>query len=210
MQILDESTLMIILTEEDLKRKSIDLDRMSDDDFQSILEKLLILAKIDLGFETRDSFLEIEVVECSDGIVITVIKESTRPRKLKSERSNEKLNFNRQVPKSKSLNKSVASKQDEYTTITFEFQNPDSLMNSIKQLKGVESRKKIPINQSDIYLMNKKYYLVINIPERSKKLYNSLLLEYGRKVNNLVKYKLIEYGNMLYGKTAINDIGKIS
>ena len=39
MQILDESTLMIILTEEDLKRKSIDLDRMSDDDFQSILEK---------------------------------------------------------------------------------------------------------------------------------------------------------------------------
>lgn len=210
MQILDDSTLMIILTEEDLKKKSIDLDKIHNEDFQNILEKLLILAKIDLGFETGNSFLEIEVVECSDGIVITVIKNASLPKKLKSERSNKKLNFNRQVPKNKSANKTAPNNQDKYTTIVFEFKNPDSLMNSIKQLKGVENRKKALINQSDIYLMNKKYYLVIKTQERNKSLYSSLLLEYGSKVNDLVKYKLIEYGNILYKKTAISDIGKIS
>lgn len=203
MQLLDESTLMIILNSEDMKKKSIKLNKLDDNELEYILDGLLLLAKIDLGFETKDSYLEIEIIECSDGIVITVYKLPSKPKKLKLANQDERINFRNHFSKSQMESKMVKPKTKNSGITIFEFKDPESLFLSLEHLKALESREKIVISKSDIYKMDNKYYLISETNIKNKTLNRAVLSEYGNFMNSDLKYRLNEYGTLLYSQNAI-------
>lgn len=201
MQLLDEFTLIIILSNEDLKEKSFDLNEMSSDKFQELFDKLLLLAKIELGFNIKNSNIKVEVLECSDGIVITIYKVREAYKKIQAVKSDHKD----KEAKSKVFQKNSPL----YTTLTYEFSDLELLFKSIMLLQELKSRKKINISQSDIFIMDKKYYLVLQTDKKNIRLNNAIISEYGKLIKANEKHRLIEYGKVLYKKTAIQDIFRV-
>lgn len=200
---LDENKIRIFLNMEDLSEKNIDVHTFMSNSMetQDLFLDMLDKAESELGFNTKNYKLIIEALASSDGnFVLTVTRISP------SEAGTSKKSKKMVKTKIKSVSPNKISSIARFNTFDdfceFCTYASNNIALPIEKLKS-----------SILVSYNDNYYLVIknlNMPIKSLKSFYSSLSEFGVYLKNadLVERKIMEYGNVIFKKDAINECVK--
>lgn len=189
---LTENKIRIIVNTYDLELENLNINNLTVTTLedQSFFIKLLEKAKKEVGFETDGSKLLIEIFISNDEfLVFTITKYSIYKKK--------KPVIKRKMP-------SVSK-----TTLIYKFEDFEefcifcSCINKYKNFNIKLLSKNI-----DLYNYHDTYYLIIkkiNTSYENKIIFYSLISEFSKSVSfsNAFENKLIEYGNLIIKKNAI-------
>ena len=193
---LNENKIRITLNLEDLKENNIDLHSFmsSSIESQDLFYDMLDRAEQEIGFNTKNYKLMIEVLAVPEGkFILTVTRfapEKEEKKKLNAKRKNIK-------PENK-LSIYMFNSFDDY----IEFCNYIN--------KSVDKNTYTKLKISSLYQYNSKYYLCIAINNDNLNFLKSIhcsIIEFGTYIINsdLYERKLIEYGNLVFKADAINE-----
>lgn len=198
---ITENKLRITFSLEDLSENNIDFHSFmaNSDETQALFLDMLEKAEKEIGFVTKDYKLMVEVLATSDGHFILTVTRSlpehlkNAPRKLKGKKKGLTI-FN--------------------NSAIYCFNDFEDICNACATLD--DSFIKLvnkSLHKSKLYLLNNKYYLVLNIitnNEHIKKLY-CLLSEFSNSYqtySSTFETRLIEYGKVIIENKTFTKINK--
>lgn len=193
---INDNKLKIVLTKQDLIDKNIDIHTLNPNSIESQDLFFDILQEIEFhyGFDMGNSQILLEGVSTSNGgMILTVTKNPAHTHEsMKS------------MPKLKARKKQTS---DNTKDLVYMFEDFDNLLEFASRLK-----KHTIKYQNSLYEYNGNYYLVLSCNNDNQEIYKNLLFiisDYATFIsNNFIKNKLVEYGNVIIEKNAINQLKK--
>lgn len=194
---LTENKIQIIINPADLESGNLNVSHLTTTTIQehAFFTKILEKAKQEVGFETEGCKLLIEIFSSNDEFLIFTITKYTSLEKKKPVAK-------RKIPNTSDNN--LIYKFDSFE----EFCEFCSCINTFKNFNIRLLSKKI-----DLYFYQNTYYLLIKNINNSyvnKKVLYSLISEFSipMSFSSAFENKLIEYGNIIIRKNAIEQVNK--
>lgn len=194
---LNENKIRVFLNLDDLKEKNIDLHTFMSNSIESqdLFMEMLNKAETDFGFKTRNYKLIIEALASSEGSFVFTIT------RLKPENSSKSV-----LPKAKRQ----SIKPNKLLSI-YSFNSFDDFCECCNYIKTSPLSKLLPkLKNSSLIKYKDTYYLVMHnlrfsIADLKRVTY--LISEFSSKSKNdeLLERKLLEYGDFIFQKNAINN-----
>jgi adapter protein MecA 1/2 len=218
---IDESTIKIVLTEEELQERGIKQDEIwrNRDKGETLFVDMMEEAYQKERFEA-DGPLWIEAHMHDYGVEIFVTKGNTNRIKLSEAGSSEQpaLGLNDKGGDHSKMNHDMFSSQLQNPSVAADRKTQSQhavYHSSVYKFKDIENviqlahRLPLPFFDSQLYSFDNYYYLVVKYPEsrlmKGKDWVESLILEYGERGHTSI-HRLDEYGNSILADNAIATI----
>ena len=201
---LTENKIRVIINFEDLDQKDIDLHSIMTTSLenQGLFLKILAKAKKEVGFNTENCKLLIEAFSTPDGTFVFTI---TKYKAVENDDMPYNNNFSQKklTVKRKSINLTKSNVIYNFNSFD-EFCNFCICINNFKSFNVNKFSKDI-----SLYLYNDTYYLIIsniNLNYEHINIFYSVISEFAKVFSNSegFKNKLLEHGNVIIKKNAIN------
>lgn len=191
---ITENKIRIILNNDDLRAKNIDLHSLMSNSIESqtLFVDMLDEAEKTLGFYTKDSKILVEALASSDGhfvFTITKVEENTPKRKgVKIKRKTAKTSYKKAI---------------------YKFETFDEFCSFCSYIKSSKLNKLSGFAKNTIlYLYNNTYFLIIidiNLNYPKLKNFYAAISEFAKHIDysKCFESKLVEYGKPLMKRNAI-------
>lgn len=200
---VNDNKIKITISLSDLQERNIDLDSLSynSPQAQKLFWDMMEQAEAEFGFDTSNSQICVEAMPAyPEGFVIVITKVDEGSSEFESINKYIKSKFKRTDLKIKRKSRRLHSPVMIYS------------LASIDDVCALASKIfKMYLGESSLYLYKQTYYLTLtrnNIFEMNSKFFESLLSEYGSKVENTSYYEgfLEEYGTPIILDNAIETV----
>lgn len=181
---IDNECIIIVLSYDDIQIFSLDFDKMtkSSNYSKKIIKKLLTIASSHTGVDIRNKNLYIEVCTSKDSCIFVVTLSEKRETASKTYR----------------IKKTVQTRLYNFETI-------DDMLSCLETLY----KSGFVFYKSDVYVLDKKYSIVISTTKEIPLGAMVILSEYGKGKGNNIKEinRLKEFGKAIARDSAILTIG---
>lgn len=191
LELVDESRLLIILSPEDMADYQLTFDSLDwrDEHSRSVIKEFLRTACRQKGFCPGDSRLLIEAVPDEEGCVllVTMLPEETPKRKIYRIKENHPV----------------------LTPFLFQFDQAENLLAAVDRVYRQFYHAKKVTCESRLYLLNRRYYLIMYGGRKLPCPVEILLTEYGSYLGKgrQAAAQVLEHGKLLAGGDAVTTVG---
>lgn len=200
---VNDNKIKITISLSDLQERNIDLDSLSynSPQAQKLFWDMMERAEVEFGFDTSDSQICVEAMpNYPEGFIIIITKVEEDSPEFESINKYIKSKFRRTDLKIKKKSRKLHS-----PIMIYSFNNIDDVCALASKIF------RMYLGESSLYHYKNTYYLTLtrnNIFEMNSKFFESLLSEYGSKVENTSFYEgfLEEYGSPIILDNAIEIV----